>query len=240
MDLRADQAANALSWWIEAGVDTIVDEAPRDWLKAPAEAAPAAAAEPAADPLARDEPMPDGLAEFQAWLMASATLPLAAAGAPRLGPQGDPDGGLMVLIDMPSQADLAAGKLLTGEAGSLFDNMMKAIGRGRDSLYLAALSPVRTPTGRLAVAEAAAIAPVALHHVGLVRPKALLMFGEACAKALFGGSVQAKRGRWHQIETPSGPVKALVTFRPDDLLRTTALKQPAWEDLKMLRNELAQ
>ena len=36
-------ALSALDWWREAGVDTLVDEEPRDWLRAPAKAQPAAA-----------------------------------------------------------------------------------------------------------------------------------------------------------------------------------------------------
>ena len=32
-------AASALDWWRDAGVDTLVDDLPRDWFAAPAPAA---------------------------------------------------------------------------------------------------------------------------------------------------------------------------------------------------------
>ena len=56
----------------------------------------------------------------------------------------------MVMIDMPSPD----GGLLGGEAGAMFDRMLAAIGRGRDTIYLAPLSPPRTPTGSVGCASA--------------------------------------------------------------------------------------
>ena len=141
--MASSGAASALSWWQDAGVDVIVGETPRDWLK-PA-APPAAAAAPTSP--ARTEAMPETLDAFQTWLIESPGLPLAAPGAPRVGPSGDPASGLMVLVAMPSAEDVAAGTLLSGEPGILFDRMLKAIGRDRGSIYLAPLSPVRTATG---------------------------------------------------------------------------------------------
>ena len=52
-----DGAASTLRWWQEAGVDTLVDETPRNWL------APAAAPElrsPAPRPLRPPRPFPTG------------------------------------------------------------------------------------------------------------------------------------------------------------------------------------
>jgi len=227
--MSSDWAASALKWWEDAGVDTFVAEEPRDWLKPRAVADAPAAAEPA-----RDE-MPTTLAAFQDWLASSPHLPHAASGVPRVPPAGDAASGLMVLVDMPAQEDIAAGHLLAGEAGDLFDKMIGAIGRSRETLYLASLSPVRTPTGTLDAASARALAEIARHHVGLVRPKALLLFGDICSKALIGPAVAGARGRWHELETPSGPVRAIATIRPEKLRLQPNLKRFAWEDLQMLK-----
>jgi uracil-DNA glycosylase len=230
--MSAQGAASALAWWREAGVDTIVAEEPRDWLAVQPSASEAPAAPKAA------ECLPDTLESFRTWLATSETLPFAAPSAPRVGPSGDPGSGLMVLVDMPSAQDAAAGKLLSGEEGALFDRMMAAIGRGRETLYLAALSPVRSPTGQLDAASAATLAPIARHHAGLVRPKALLLFGDACAKALLGAAVAGTRGRWHEIETPTGRVRTLATLKPEKLIRQPNLKKHAWEDLQRLKEGL--
>ena len=225
--MSSDWAASALSWWQEAGVDTIVGEEPRNWLApAPKPSAPTAVPAP---------PMPRTLDAFQAWLHDSPDLPFASPSAPRVGPSGDPASGLMIIVDMPSVEDVAAGQLLSGAAGALFDRMLNAMeGRTRDSVYLAPLSPVRSASGAIDPRSAASLAEIARHHIGLVRPKAVLLFGDSCAKALVGTAVAGARGRWHDLETPVGPIKTLVTIRPEKLLHQPGLKKTAWADLQML------
>lgn len=230
--MSSNWAASALTWWSDAGVDTIVGEEPRNWLKPKPPAEPLLPAEAPADAL------PDELDPFRAWFMDGGRLPLSAPNAPRVGPAGDPGAGLMILIDMPGPDDAAAGQLLSGSPGTLFDRMIAAIGRSRETIYLAPLSPVRTPTGRLDAAAAAKLATVAIHHIGLVRPKALLLFGDVCAKLLLGSAVAATRGRWHDLDTPSGPVRTLATIRPEKLDGQPSLKKIAWDDLQMLREGL--
>jgi uracil-DNA glycosylase len=229
--MSGDWAASALSWWQEAGVDTIVGEEARDWLNPRSREAMAPAATAAAP-----ETLPGDLAGFQEWLLQN----LPVAGSAPVGPAGDPSSGLMVMVDMPSSEDVAAGRLLSGEAGSLFDRMMSAMAppRSRDSLYLASLSPSRTATGMLGPEEAAELARIALHHVGLVAPTALLLFGDACSKALLGAPVARARGRWHELDTPAGTVRAVATIRPEKLLAQPNLKKLAWEDLQRLMEGL--
>jgi DNA polymerase len=225
--MSSSWAASALEWWEEAGVDLIVGEQPRDWLSPKAGEAPRAP-EPA--PAA----LPDTLDSFQAWLASSPDLPLASPSLPRALPSGDPDADLMVMVDMPSDD----GALLSGEAGALFDKMLVAIGRSRDSIYLASLSPVRTPTGAIGDKGAARLAQIARHHAGLVGPKVLLLFGDICGKALVGSAVAGARAKWHEIATPTGPIKALVTIKPEKLVETPAWKKFAWADLQMLMEAL--
>ena len=143
-------AASALQWWLDAGVDCLVDEAPRDWLRA--KAAPAIAPVPAATTGETGDAaeLPDQLDLFQAWLRSSDRLPFSTPAAPRICPSGDPASALMIMTDMPSAEDCAAGALISGESGQLFDRMLAAIGRDRGSVYLAALSCLRSPGGQLA------------------------------------------------------------------------------------------
>jgi DNA polymerase len=232
--MSSSWAESAVLWWREAGVDTIVGETPHDWLaekpKAPLPSAPSPEPPPAA--------FPDDLDAFQAWFVDGGRLPLGAPGAPRIGPGGDPAAGLMILVDMPSPADFAASKLLAGEAGALFDRMLAAIGRGRETIYLASLSPLRTPAGTLDAAMAGTLSAIARHHIGLVAPRALLLFGDICARALTGSAVAGARQRWHEIDTPKGKIRTLVTIRPEKLLTQPALKTHAWADLQMLMEGL--
>ena len=224
-------AESALSWWEEAGVDTLVDEAPRDWLAGPKPAAARAAA-PADSPPASApaETLPDDLPAFQAWLATTDAIPFASPNMRRAAPAGDPASGLMAITDLPS----ASGQLFGGEAEVLVDRMLAAIGLGRDSIYLAPFSPIRPPSGRIDKAGVELLTRTMRHHIGLVAPGRLLIFGDACARALLGTTVQQARGRWHEVETPAGPVQAVVTIRPQELVTQPKLKAHAWADLQLL------
>jgi DNA polymerase len=222
-----EAAASVLRWWSDAGVDVLLDETPRHWLKPAATAAEA--------PL---ESPPEQLGLFRAWLAESPALPYAAPSAPRLCPSGDPESDLMILTDMPSSEDCAAGTLISGEAGRLFDRMLAAIGRSRDTIYLAALSCLRSPDGRFNTDGAKSCAALARHHAGLVQPKALLIFGDAASKALIGLPLAQARGKWHDLPTHAGPVRTLVTLPPSYLLNQPAAKAHAWADLQRLIEEV--
>jgi len=226
--MSSSLAASALSWWEEAGVDVVVGEEPRDWLNPKAKAT---AAEPSAPP---PDALPDTLAGFQAWLAETDKIPFATAGAPRAAPTGDPAAGLMVMTDMPS----IDGGLVSGEAGALFDRMLAAIGRDRATIYLAPLSPIRTATGAIDAASAVKLADLARHHIGLAAPKVLLLFGDLCGKALVGSAVAGARARWHDLATAAGPIRTLVTIRPEKLVDRPALKKFVWDDLQMLMEEV--
>jgi DNA polymerase len=230
-------AASALIWWADAGADALVDEEPRNWLRPKAKAINPAAIS-SISPLAPADIFPDQLDLFHAWLQSEQSLCFAAPSAPRIGPSGDPASGLMIMLDMPAIEDCEAGILLSGAAGSLFDRMLAAIGRGRNSIYLASLSTIRSPTGGFDAETVARCAAVAHHHIGLVSPKALLLFGDACGKALLGQSVMQGRGRWHELSTDAGPIPTILTFHPNSLLEQSSFKAAAWADLQILMERL--
>jgi uracil-DNA glycosylase family 4 len=226
-------AASALQWWADAGVDVMVDEEPRNWLRPKPKAESEAVAAPAPG-----DALPDQLDLFHAYLRDSGSLSFASPAAPRICPAGDPTSGLMMLTDMPAAEDCGAGTLLSGEAGRLFDRMLSAIGRDRGSIYLASLSCLRSPTGGFTGETAGQCATLARHHIGLVAPKAVLLFGDTCGKALLGQSVMQGRGRWHEISTYAGHIPALLTFHPDRLLEQPSFKAAAWADLQLLMEGL--
>lgn len=228
------EAVSLLQWWTDAGVDCLVDEEPRNWLRP----RPAPAPAPVAAPVEEAESLPDQLELFHAWLAQSDQLPFAAPSAPRVCPAGDPASGLMMLTDMPTGDDCTSGTLISGESGRLFDRMLAAMGRDRSNIYLAALSCLRSPGGGFTEESARNCATLARHHIGLVVPKAVLLMGDTCSKALLGLSVMQARGRWHKISTHAGDISAMATFHPSYLLDQPAAKRHAWADLQMLMSHL--
>ena len=175
--------------------------------------------------------LPDTLDGFRSWL-STASLPFPTSGA-RLAPAGDPGAALMVMTDMPAPS----GGWFEGEAGPLFDRMLAAMnGLGRDKIYLAPLRRRDRSRGG-SIRATRRLGEIARHHVGLVRPRALLLFGDACATALLDAPVAETRGRWHEIETPTGPVRAVATIRPEQIGGRAPIRKMVWEDLQRVMEE---
>lgn len=265
MDLGANlgstaEIASLMGWWEDAGLDVLVDEAPRDWLvraETPAARPVAASVQPAAQPFSQSAPasapaapaaraeaparpapapvaagLPDTLAGFQSWLATSdaIAMPLSA----RVAPSGDPATGLMVLVDLPEAEDRAAARLLSGPAGDLFDKMLSAMGRDRSALYLSAMAPGRPSGGFVDREQGTLFARLARHHVTLAKPRALLLMGEQPSRTFLNLGFVEARGQVHEITLPGGPVSAVATFHPRTLLQHPQQKRRAWEDLQLL------
>lgn len=228
--LSAAQAASALAWWRDAGVDVLVAETPRPWIGARGEEAPAPAVIPEPAPTA----LPATLPEFQRWLAEAERLPDGSERGRRLSPEGDPAAGLMVLIDAPEPEDATTGQLLSGPAGALFERMMAAIGRDRATLYLASLCLARPLGVRLDEKARDELAALARHHVALAAPKRLLVMGDAASRALFGTEMLAARGRLHPVNHSGVMVEGVATMSPRVLLKRPAQKAEAWKDLRLL------
>ena len=212
--------ASALEWWRDAGVDTLVDDTPRDWLARPKPAA-------VADPVAEHAALPDTLEAFVAWRLDSAA-PEAGRGVP-VGPEGDPMADLMVLVDCPEGT-----ALLDGAAGRLFDRMLAAIGRSRATIYLASLTTVRPLTGRIAPEQEPALAELLRHHVALAAPKVVLCLGQAPGRALIGTDAAGHDGNLHLVNLNSVTVPIVASLHPRYLLGWPARKANAWKDLQLL------
>lgn len=221
------EAASALAWWIEAGVDVAVQDAPRDWLKgdAPPPAPPSGAV--------RDKPapLPESLEPFREWLVANAE-PVQGAAA-RVAPSGAEAAPLMLLFDAPSAEDAASGRPIAGEAWELMLNMLAAIGIEPPSAYQANISCVHAPGRRMSAEELEACAALARRHVALARPEKLLLLGEGPSRALLGKPLPAARGHVHKVEG----VRTVATFHPRFLLGEGGRKALAWQDLLLLTEE---
>lgn len=231
-----DEIESLMGWWREAGADAIVSDQPASWFganpKKPRPKATAAAAEAPARPV-----MPEELEAFQTWWRDHDFEGLPQTG--RVGPEGDPASGLMVLLDMPEPGDTEAGRLASGEVGLLLDRMLAAIGRDRASVYLASLGPATMPVGGLDGKRIDALAEAARRHVALAAPRMLLLMGEAPSRTFCGCNLAEARGGLRTVNHEGGSVAAIVTFHPRFLLRQPGLKTESWKDLQLLLEGLA-
>lgn len=221
-------AASTLNWWADAGVDVLVEDAPRDWLAAPAPRAVAVPAEPASAAA-----LPVDWAAFHAW-RTSADAPEAGLRGVAITASGPARAEVMVLSDCPDRDDEPAGALLSGAAGRLFDRMLAAIGLSRAEVHLAAVCTRRPVAGRMPAELVERLHECARHHVGLVAPKRLLLIGDAASRALLGTEVVRARGRSQAISIDGRPLEAVATYHPRLLLERPERKADAWKDLQLL------
>src|SRR3990170_1532518 len=226
-ELSRAEAASLLSWWLDAGVDTAISELPRDWLKPSAAPAAAIAEAPALTAL------PSTLEAFHAWLAAAPDLPLDQAGARRIMPHGPAEAEIMLISEFPAREDASDGRPIGGSAWHLMVRMLAAIGVGEDAAYSASLACFHLPGAKLDADVLERCAELMRHHIALVKPKRLLLLGDAPARAFTGQPLAAARGKVHRIES----VRAVATFHPRYLLARPADKALAWRDLLLLTDE---
>lgn len=226
------EAKSALAWWLEAGVDMAIAEAPRDWLKAPSPTRLSELTAPA-------RPAHETLDQFRLWLEKSDALPLGTPTARRILPRGNVQAPVMLLAEMPtapdSAADAASGQPLSGDCWQLAVAMLAAIGISGEDAYCASLSCFHAPGAKLRGAELEACAEIAREHIRLARPQRLLLLGDAPAQALLGKSLIEARGHAHKVEG----VRTVATFHPRHLIHRTLDKPRAWEDLLLLMEDEA-
>jgi DNA polymerase len=229
------EAASTLAWWLEAGVDTAVAEAPRNWLKPKSEQPRAdapAPAEPVSEPA---EELPVTLDLFRDWLQQAPSLPLGNAGARRVLPHGGEAAPIMLIAEMPSGEGAAEGRPIAGAEWQLTERMLAAIGIDSVEAYSASLSCFHSPGPRMSGPELEQCAVIARRHVAAAKPQRILLLGDGPALALLGKRLVQARGHVHKIEG----VRAVATFHPRHLMARPSDKALAWKDLLLLMEEEA-
>ena len=227
--LSAVEAASTLGWWLEAGVDVAIAEAPRNWLKAPVPMPPNVRP-PSAQAVSQAL---ETLHLFRDWLQQTPALPLANPGAKRILPHGAEAAPIMLIAEMPSGEDAAEGRPIAGEAWQLTERMLAAIGIDAGEAYSASLSCFHSPGAKMSAAELEACAAIARRHIAAAKPQRLLLLGDAPARALLGKPLAAARGHVHKIEG----VRTVATFHPRFLMNRPSDKALAWRDLLLLMEE---
>lgn len=227
------EARSALAWWLETGVDVAVQEEPRNWLKPVALSAPPKPApeQPSAPNIA--PPTHETLTELQDWLASTTLLPLATATARRILPRGPENAAIMFLSEAPTLEDFAAGQPIGGEPWELAKRMLAAIKIDAEQAYSASLSCFHLPGAKMSPTDREACAQIARRHIGLAKPRRLLLFGEGPAQALLGKPLPQARGHVHKVEG----IRAVATFHPRALINQPSNKSLAWKDLLLLMED---
>jgi DNA polymerase len=155
---------------------------------------------------------------------------------------GNPAAPVMFVGEAPGRDEDVEGLPFVGRSGQLLDRMLAAIGRDRNSAYIANVIPWRPPGNRAPTPlETEICRPFIERQIELVAPKVLVTLGGASAKVVLhaGEGVLRFRGTWRTHVTPSGQqIPAMPTLHPAYLLRNPAHKKFAWRDFLEVKAKL--
>lgn len=248
-----------LAWYLEAGVDEAIGEAPVDRLRT---SMPAASATPSVPPPARSAPdgnpvldNPDAAAAGAAALAAQAQdldglreallrfddCPLKWTASNLVFGDGARDAAVMFIGEAPGADEDRQGLPFVGVSGRLLDRMMASIGLDRGSAYITNILPWRPPGNRKPTpAETTMCLPFMHRHIALLQPAVLVFLGGTAAATLLNRreGITKLRGRWLDYEHGGISIPAMPTYHPAFLLRSSALKRDAWSDFLTVKVKL--
>lgn len=146
----------------------------------------------------------------------------------------------MIVGEAPGAEEDRRGEPFVGRAGQLLDQMLRAVGLGRDRVFIANILKCRPPGNRDPAAdEASACRGWLDRQIALVAPRLILAVGRIAARELLetDAPVGRLRGQVHTLKNTEIPV--IVTYHPAYLLRSPTQKRKAWADLCLARREVA-
>ncbi|MEH6405198.1 MAG: uracil-DNA glycosylase [Sneathiella sp.] len=148
---------------------------------------------------------------------------------------------LMIIDRPPSSEEDRTGIPFAGPTGKLLLKMLASIGIKEDDFYASSLIPWRPPGGRAPTLEEQSVCmPFIKRHIELVKPKILLLCGEAAAPLLEKKTgINRLRGKWSQATFGGEKIPAIPIFHPSFLMDHPASKKLAWADLLELKAGLA-
>jgi len=266
----APTVAQLLAFYLEAGVDCALGEAPVNRLAdpdlapapPPREAAPMPVARPKpAAPmltgLAEPPPAPDAaIASARELARTAPTLEvlrellekfdgcaLRSTATRLVFADGNPKARIMFVGEAPGRDEDIAGLPFVGRSGKLLDRMMAAIGLDRSKAYIANVIPWRPPGNRTPTPQETQIClPFIQRQIELVDPDVLVTLGNPSTQTLLGTreGIMRTRGKWFDYDTGTRVTRALPTFHPAYLLRSPSYKRMSWQDLRAIAKALAQ
>src|ERR1700686_2070016 len=255
-----------LAFYLEAGVDCALTEAPvnrladPDLIPLPSEAAPrrpVSAAVPIPAPRAEAAPAPEAaivsareaartaptLEALRALLESFDGCALKSTATRLVFADGNPQSRVMFVGEAPGREEDIEGLPFVGRSGKLLDRMIAAIGLDRTSVYIANVIPWRPPGNRTPTPQETQIClPFIQRQIELVDPDVLVTLGNPSTQTLLSTreGIMKTRGRWFDYDTGTRVIRAIATFHPAYLLRSPSYKRMAWQDLRAIAKALHQ
>lgn len=163
--------------------------------------------------------------------------------------EGDPCARLMFIGEAPGADEDRTGRPFVGRAGSLLNDMIKAMGLRRQDVYIANVLKVRPPNNATPThEERAASAPYLFDQIAAIKPAVIVTLGLPASQVVLGSdqSMGKLRSVWaefrhpDQKKHPGFTVPVMPTYHPAYLLRayTPENRKMVWSDLRKAMEKL--
>ncbi|MDJ0812583.1 MAG: uracil-DNA glycosylase [Woeseiaceae bacterium] len=152
---------------------------------------------------------------------------------------GNENADWMIIGEAPGAEEDRRGEPFVGRAGKLLDEMLRAVGQGREKVFIANILKCRPPNNRDPKPEESSQCRGYLERqIELVQPRIILAVGRIAAQLLLDTDtpVGRLRGKAHQL----GTTPLVVTYHPAYLLRSPSQKRKSWDDLCLARRVAAE
>jgi DNA polymerase len=152
---------------------------------------------------------------------------------------GNQQADLMFVGEAPGADEDRQGEPFVGRAGQLLNEMLKAIGLQRRSVYIANILKCRPPNNRdPKPEEAEQCVPYLYRQIELIQPKLIVAVGRIAAQRLLktDAALSKLRNKVHVLPETQTPF--IVTYHPAYLLRSPLEKRKAWQDLLFVKKTL--
>ena len=222
-----------LRFYIDAGVDAVLSEAPVNRLAPIAEPATAAVPSAAVSPAvqvtrpavttvvaaAAAPPVPEVAAmaareaarsartldELRDLLSGFDGCALKATATQLVFARGNPQGKIMLVGEAPGRDEDLAGEPFVGRSGKLLDLMLAAIGLDNGSVYIANIIPWRPPGNRTPTPQETQIClPFVRRQIELVNPNVLVCLGNPSSQGILGTKEGIMRTRGRWMDYDTG------------------------------------
>jgi len=147
---------------------------------------------------------------------------------------------VLVIGEAPGADEDKQGEPFVGRAGQLLNEMLRAVGRSREQVFIANILKCRPPQNRdPRPGEVEQCLPFLRAQIELLRPRLIVVVGRIAAHNLLGVETPLGqlRGRVHYFGANRIPV--VVTYHPAYLLRSPAQKSKSWQDLLLVMDVLS-
>ena len=152
--------------------------------------------------------------------------------------EGRPGARAAVVGESPGAPDIPSGKPFMGPAGDMLNRILASVGLARRDCYLTNTVKMICSGDEITPDVLSFFTPFLHRELAAVRPRVVIAFGNTPTRALLRTKkpISQVRGEFHDYHG----AQLMPTFNPAYLLRDPSKKREVWEDMKKVRDLLAQ